>query len=97
MKNIQQIDLLKDFITGIFDKNHELSEIDDDVFIAVIKGGIDRPSIKGAPQIYNEILEHAISEFIKSCLQAAIKNGETDLEREKKEARRDFLRHYKEA
>jgi len=95
--DIKQIDLLKDFITGIFEKNYELSEIDDEVFIAVIKAGIERLAIEESPQIINEVLEHAISEFIKSCLQTAIKNGVTDLEREKKEARRDFLTYYKEA
>jgi len=94
---MQQIDLLKDFITAVFQKNQELSAIDDGDFFPIIKNGIESPSIKGSPQIYNEILEHAISEYIKSWIQSAIEDGATDIEQEKKDARKEFLKYYKKS
>ena len=94
---MQQIDLLKDFITAVFQKNHELAEIDDSNFFPIIKNGIESPSIKGSPQTYNEILEHAISEYVKCWVQSAIEDGATDLEQEKKDARKEFLKYYKKS
>jgi len=92
---MQQIDMLKDFISGIFQKNYENSDIDDEDFFPLIKKGIESPSIKESPQIYKDVLEHAISEYVNCCVKGAIENGVTDLEQEKMDARKEFLKYYK--
>ena len=60
------MNIAKKLITGIFKKNDELREIDDYVFLQIIRSGIEEAA-KNDKGLYNELLNHAIKKLC-GCL-----------------------------
>ena len=50
------MEIAKKIISGIFQKNYELGEIDDSIFIQIIKSGIEKT---GSTNIKNILYKHA--------------------------------------
>ncbi|WPD24414.1 MAG: hypothetical protein SD837_07575 [Candidatus Electrothrix scaldis] len=89
---MNELELCEKILIGIFSKNHELREIDDSIFIQLIKAGIDEAA-KGDKVIYDNLLEYAIMLYTTDWLEAALEDkGEPDLETEKSLARKEFLK-----
>ena len=53
---MNELELCEKILIGIFSKNHVLREIDDSIFIQLIKAGIDEAA-KGDKVIYDNLLE----------------------------------------
>ncbi len=88
------LEVAKNIITGIFCKNHELSEIDDSIFLQIIRSGIEEAT-KDENGIYEELLEHAIKKYIDIWLDMASKDeNEFDVDQEKEEARATFMKYF---
>jgi len=85
-------EIAKKMITGIFNKNYSLKEIDDSIFIPIIKSGIEAAA-DGKEEILKELIEHAIKEFTDIWLEAE-PESEYDIEQEKIDARTGFLNYY---
>lgn len=91
---MNDIEIAKKMITGFFNKNYELSEIDDSIFIPIIRSGIEEAA-DGKNELLKELLEHAINEFTEVWLKSVEEDeDEYDIEHEKKEARLEFLNFY---
>jgi hypothetical protein len=67
MWNIKKLNIAKRLITGIFRKNHELMEIDDDVFLKIIRSGIEEAA-KNDKGLYNDLLDHSVKSRYLGCL-----------------------------
>ncbi len=88
------IETAKKLLTGIFYKNYSLREIDDSIFIQIIRSGIEE-ACDGKDEPREELLEHAIKKYTKVWLKSAAENEyEFDTEKEKKAARIKFLKYY---
>ncbi|SDB20250.1 hypothetical protein SAMN05660653_00958 [Desulfonatronum thiosulfatophilum] len=91
---MSEIELSKNLLAGIFAMNNQLAEIDDSVFIQIIKAGIDRAAT-GDARVHAQLLEHAIALYTESWLQQAFEEDEdADVEMEKNEARESFMKNY---
>ena len=64
------MNIAKQLLTGIFRKNHELGEIDDEVFLELIQSGI-KEAAKNDKGLYNEFFDHTIKNYVDACLGAA--------------------------
>ena len=88
------IEIAKRLITGIFNKNYSLSEIDDSIFIQIIRSGIEEAA-DGRNELLEEMLKHAIQKYTDIWLKAAAEDEyEFDTEKEKNAARIEFLEYY---
>jgi hypothetical protein len=91
---MEKLELSKKLLTGIFDMNNELREIDDSIFILVIKSGIEKAA-NGDKEIYNELLEHAVDLYTAEWLRQAVEDDDDiDLGFEKSEAKRAFMKFF---
>mgnify|MGYP006896943015 CR=1 FL=1 len=84
----------KKVISGIFQKNYELGEIDDRIFIPIIRAGIEN---SGSEDIQKALYDFALAEFIDVWIECAKEDegDDVDLEAEKKEAINEFLIYWK--
>jgi hypothetical protein len=91
---MHNLEVGKKLLTGIFSKNDELCEIDDSIFIPLIKAGIEEAA-RDVNAIYEELLEHAVKLYTDRWLELASEDeDEPDLEIEETEARRTFLKYF---
>jgi len=91
---MKKIEVAKNLITGIFCKNHELSEIDDSIFLQIIRSGIEEAA-KDESGIYEELLEHAIKKYTDIWLDTTSEDeNEFDVDQEKEEARATFMKYF---
>ncbi len=99
IRSNKEINIAKLLITGIFRQNDKLCEIDDSIFIPIIKAGILYASTasNNKDEIRSQLLEHAISEYIKTWLKHAQEDDENiDEDIEINNARQTFLEYYNE-
>lgn len=91
---MSEMELSKNLLAGIFAMNNQLAEIDDSVFIQIIKAGIDLAAA-GDARIHAQLLEHAIALYTEIWLQQAFEDDEdVDVATEKEEARETFMKYY---
>ncbi len=87
------LESVKTFLTKIFQENYyHLEDIDDLIFISLIRGSIRRYSelFKKAESVEQELYEHALSEYVKVWLNFAHE------EEERQEASKHFKSYYKD-
>lgn len=88
------LEISKKLLTGIFAKNHELHDIDDSIFIQLIRAGIEEAA-KDDKNIFSELLDHSIRLYIDEWLEYAIKDEERpDLDIEASNAKKAFLKFF---
>ena len=92
MKNT--INITKNFITGIFQKNAELTEIDDSVFITILRHAIETASSE--KKIQDDLLAHSQNLYIADWLQSALHDEgmNYDEEKETADAIKKFTEYY---
>ncbi len=91
---MSELELSKKLLAGIFAMNNQLGDIDDSVFIQIIKAGIDSAAA-GDARIHAQLLEHAIALYTEIWLQQAFEDDEdVDVAMEKEEARETFMEYY---
>ncbi len=86
------MEIAKKIISGIFQKNYELGEIDDSIFIQIIKSGIEKA---GSTDRINTLYKHSLIEYVNIWIEDA-KEGE-DVEKEKKKAKKTFIEYWNDA
>ena len=86
------VNIAKKLITGIFRKNHELAEIDDEFFLQLIKSGIEEAA-NDDKDLYNELFDHAIKNYVDAWLDAAAED-EFDVDHERKEAKATCIKYF---
>ena len=90
---MSELELSKNLLAGIFAMNNQLADIDDSVFVQIIKAGIERAA-SGDVRVHAQLLEHAIALYTETWLQQAFEDDEdADLEMEKNEARETFMKY----
>jgi hypothetical protein len=85
------MEIAKKIISGIFKKNYEFGETDDSIFIPIIKSGIEKV---GSPDKKNTLYNHALIEYVNIWLEYAKEEEDVDLEKEKKEAEKTFIKYW---
>ena len=91
---MNDLEVSKRLLTGIFAKNHELCDIDDSIFIQLIRSGIEEAG-KNDKNIYKELLDHAIGIYIDEWLEYALRRDEKpDLDFEASKAKKAFLKFF---
>ncbi|MCI5140283.1 MAG: hypothetical protein D3909_00770 [Candidatus Electrothrix sp. ATG1] len=91
---MNELELCKKNLTGIFSKNHELFEIDDSIFIQLIQAGINEAAGENEV-IYDTLLEHAITLYTADWLAVVSEDEEEpDLDTERLLARKEFLKYW---
>ncbi|MBT6501509.1 MAG: hypothetical protein HOK67_16560 [Deltaproteobacteria bacterium] len=86
--------IAKQLLTGIFRKNHELGEVDDEVFLEIIRSGIE-VAAKNDKGLYNELFDHTIKNYVDAWLDAAAEDeDEFDVDQERKEAKATFMKYF---
>ena len=88
------MNIVKNLFTGIFNKNHELMEIDDAVFLQLIRSGIEEAA-KNDKNLYNELLNHAIKNYVDAWTDATAED-EFDVAYERKEAKATFIKYFRD-
>ncbi len=84
----------KNVISGIFSKNYELGEINDTLFLQIIKAGIDEAA-KEEYGISEELTEHAINKYTDIWLNSMEEDeNEFDVDHEKEKARATFMKYF---
>lgn len=66
------MEIAKKIISGIFQKNYELGEIDDSIFIQIIKSGIEKA---GSTDRINELYKHSVTKYVNIWIED-VKEGE---------------------
>lgn len=83
----------KNFIRGLFEKNHELLEIDDTIFVTILRHAIETSS--NNKDIQKRLLEYCEQLYVEQCLEyARQEEDEYDEVHEKEASRREFMRYY---
>jgi hypothetical protein len=91
---MNDLEISKNLLTGIFAKSHKLCEIDDSIFIQLIRAGIEEAG-KNDINIYKELLDHAIGIYIDEWIEYALKDEErSDLDIEASKAKKAFLKYF---
>lgn len=91
---MEGIELGKNLLSGIFHMNNELRDIDDSIFIRLIKSGIEKAA-NGESAIFNELFEHAVQLYIDEWVRNALEDDEhPDLGLVKERARNAFMVFY---
>ena len=91
---MNNLELCKKILTGIFTKNNEFRDIDDSIFIQLIRAGIEEAA-KDNNVTHDALLEHAIKLYITEWVEMAIEDeDDPDLEEEKREAREKFFDYW---
>jgi hypothetical protein len=85
----------KRLITGIFRKNDELRDVDDDIFIALIRSGIEEAG-QDNNTFYEDLLSHALKLYVDAWLADAETDEDFDRAQETKNATETFMRYFKE-
>jgi hypothetical protein len=92
---ISNMDIAKQLLTGIFRKNDKLGEIEDEIFLQLIKSGIEEAA-KNDKGLYNDLLNHAIKNYVDAWLDSAAEDeDEFDVDQERKEAKATFMKYFK--
>lgn len=74
--------------------NNQLGEIDDSIFLQIVKSGIKNASA-GDKKIYDELIAHAIDLYTAEWLRMAAEDEEEpNLEFEKTEAKTTFMNYF---
>jgi len=95
MDNASNMETAKRLITGIFRKNDELRDIDDDVFIALIRSGIKEAG-KDNDALHEDLLSHALKLYVDAWLADAETDEDFDRAQETKDATEAFMRYFEE-
>ncbi len=82
----------KNFIRGLFEKNYELSEIDDTIFVTILRHAIETSS--NNKDIQKRLLEYCEQLFVDQCLEYARQEDEYDEVHEEEVSRGEFMRYY---
>ena len=91
---MNDLELCKKILTGIFTKNNELRDIDDSIFIQLIRAGIEEAT-KDNNVNHDSLMEHAIMLYITEWVEMAIEDeDDPDLDEEKRVAREEFLDYW---
>ena len=91
---MNDLEVSKRLLTGIFAKNHELHDMDDSIFIQFIRAGIEEAA-KDDKNIYSELLDHSIRLYIDEWLEYMLRRDENpDLDIEASKAKKAFLRFF---
>ena len=91
---MNDLELCKKILTGIFSKNNELRDIDDSIFIQLIRAGIEEAT-KGNSVTYDSLLEHAMTLYTTEWLKMELEDEENlDWDEEKTLAREEFLDYW---
>ena len=92
MRDTNKMNIAKKLITGIFKKNDELREIDDYVFLQIIRSGIEEAA-KNDKDPYNELLNHAIKNYVDAWLNSADED-DFDVDQERQKAKATFMKYF---
>ena len=91
---MSELEITKRLITGIFAKNNELCEVDDSIFIQLVRAGIEEAA-KDDKNIYTELFDHAIKLYIDEWLEYALKDEKRpDLDIEASDSKKAFLKYF---
>ena len=90
------MEIAKRVISGILQKNYQVGEIDDAIFIPLIKAGIED---SGSEDTQKALYDHALTEFINIWIEFAkeYEGVNFDLEYERKEAKEAFLAYWNQS
>ncbi len=84
----------KKILTGIYTKNSKLHEIDDSIFLQLIRAGVEEVAGNDS-DIRDALLDHVRTLYITEWVQMAIRDEENpDLDEEKKVAREEFMDYW---
>ncbi len=88
------VNITKNFMTGVFQMNAELTEIDAAVFITILRHAIETASHDNAVQ--DELLTHAQNLYIADWLQSALRDEGVNYNEEKEtaDATKKFTAYY---
>lgn len=82
----------KNFIRGLFEKNFELLEIEDSLFITILRHAIETSSNKKETQ--NKLLEYCKQLYVDQCVEYARQEDEDDEIHEKETSETVFMKYY---
>ena len=94
MRDTNKMNIVKNWSQEYSGKNNELGEVDDEVFLQIIRSGIEETA-KNDKGLYNELFDHAIKNYVDSWLDSAAEDDdEFDIDQERKEAKETFMKYF---
>ena len=94
MRDTNKMNIVKNWSQEYSGKNNELGEVDDEVFLQIIRSGIE-VAAKNHKGLYNELFDHPIKNCVDSWLDSAAEDDdEFDVDQERKEAKATFMKYF---